>query len=174
MAIKEKDSETLEKMILSLLNKSPAIQNKLRSICGLSQNIPSGSYGYSAEVPQTEQLTAQIKQYKSDYQQTAAKLQEYKNYSTQLQSKCNALETDRSNLQNRVSQLENELISVKSGGIFYMQNKIKIIKQGIKTVIIPSENKSDLDEVDDVVKKEIEFVFADNIKTVLDTALIKS
>lgn len=114
MAIKEKDSETLEKMILSLLNKSPAIQNKLRSICGLSQNIPSGSYGYSAEVPQTEQLTAQIKQYKSDYQQTAAKLQEYKNYSTQLQSKCNALETDRSNLQNRVSQLENELISVKS------------------------------------------------------------
>ena len=45
---------------------------------------------------------------------------------------------------------------------------------GIKTVIIPSENKSDLDEVDDVVKKEIEFVFADNIKTVLDTALIKS
>ena len=43
---------------------------------------------------------------------------------------------------------------------------------GIKTVIIPSENRSDLDEVDDIVKKEIEFVFADNIQTVLDTALI--
>ncbi len=44
---------------------------------------------------------------------------------------------------------------------------------GIKTVIIPKDNKSDLDEVDEVVKNSIEFVFADNIKTVLDTALVR-
>ncbi len=44
---------------------------------------------------------------------------------------------------------------------------------GIKTVIIPEDNKSDLDEVDEVVKNSIEFVFADNIKTVLDTALVR-
>ena len=42
---------------------------------------------------------------------------------------------------------------------------------GIKTIIIPEENKSDLDEVDDVVKKSIKFIYADNIKTVLRNAL---
>ena len=45
---------------------------------------------------------------------------------------------------------------------------------GIKTIIIPTENKSDLDEVDDVVKNTVNFVFADNINTVLDTALVKN
>ncbi len=44
---------------------------------------------------------------------------------------------------------------------------------GIKTVIIPRDNRSDLDEIDEVVKNSIEFVFADNIKTVLDTALVR-
>ncbi len=44
---------------------------------------------------------------------------------------------------------------------------------GIKTVIIPKDNKSDLDDVDDVVKNSMEFVLADNIKTVLDTALVR-
>lgn len=43
---------------------------------------------------------------------------------------------------------------------------------GIKTIIIPEDNKSDLDEVDDLVKKSVNFVFADNINTVLDTALV--
>ena len=45
---------------------------------------------------------------------------------------------------------------------------------GIKTIIIPTENKSDLDEVDDVVKNTVDFVLADNINTVLDTALVKN
>ncbi len=43
---------------------------------------------------------------------------------------------------------------------------------GIKKIIIPKDNKADLDEVDDVVKNSIEFVYADNIRTVLDTALL--
>lgn len=42
---------------------------------------------------------------------------------------------------------------------------------GIKTIIIPKENQSDLDDIDQTVKEAIEFVFADNINTVLDTAL---
>ncbi len=42
---------------------------------------------------------------------------------------------------------------------------------GIKTVIIPKENQSDLDDVDPAVKDAIEFVLADNINTVLITAL---
>lgn len=45
---------------------------------------------------------------------------------------------------------------------------------GIKTIIIPEENKSDLDEVDEVIKNSINFVFANNINTVLDTALVSN
>lgn len=46
-------------------------------------------------------------------------------------------------------------------------------KAGIKTVLIPVDNKPGLDEVDDVVKEAIEFIPADKLETVLDTALIK-
>lgn len=46
-------------------------------------------------------------------------------------------------------------------------------KADIKTVIIPIDNKSDLEEVDDVVKKSVRFVYAENIEQVLDTALAK-
>lgn len=45
-------------------------------------------------------------------------------------------------------------------------------KAGIKTVIIPKANKSDLDEVDDVVKSAIEFVFAETLEDVLNVALV--
>ncbi len=43
---------------------------------------------------------------------------------------------------------------------------------GIKTIVIPENNKSDLDEVDDVIKESIQFILANNIHTVLDTALV--
>lgn len=46
-------------------------------------------------------------------------------------------------------------------------------KAGIKTVIIPVANKPDLEEVDDVVKSAIEFVYAENLSDVLETALVK-
>lgn len=44
-------------------------------------------------------------------------------------------------------------------------------KAGMKTVIIPKKNKADLEEVDDVVKNALSFVFADNLTDVLDVAL---
>ena len=47
-------------------------------------------------------------------------------------------------------------------------------KAEIGTVIIPSQNNSDLEEVDDVVKNAINFVCADKLETVLDTALVKT
>lgn len=46
-------------------------------------------------------------------------------------------------------------------------------KAGIKTVIIPEANRGDMEDVDDVVKEAIHFVYAKNIKKVLDTALVK-
>ncbi|MBE6591185.1 MAG: endopeptidase La [Ruminococcaceae bacterium] len=43
---------------------------------------------------------------------------------------------------------------------------------GIKTVIIPAGNKDDLEEVDEAVKEKLSFVFADDISTVIETALV--
>lgn len=45
-------------------------------------------------------------------------------------------------------------------------------KEGMKTVIIPEKNKPDLEEVDDEVKDNIEFVFAKTIEDVLSVALL--
>lgn len=45
-------------------------------------------------------------------------------------------------------------------------------KAGIKTVIIPKDNLPDLDEVDETVKANIEFVLAGHISDVLETALV--
>ena len=46
-------------------------------------------------------------------------------------------------------------------------------KANIKTVIIPVDNKADLEEIDDVVKESIRFVFAETLSDVLDNALVK-
>ena len=47
-------------------------------------------------------------------------------------------------------------------------------KTGIKTVIIPAENEPDIEELDDVVKNSLKFVVAEDIETVLKTALVKT
>jgi ATP-dependent Lon protease len=41
----------------------------------------------------------------------------------------------------------------------------------LKTIILPKRNEVDLDEVPDEIKKEIEFIFVDNVAEVLKTAL---
>lgn len=46
-------------------------------------------------------------------------------------------------------------------------------KEGIKTVIIPSGNENDLQKIDDVVKKSLNFIMADNLDTVFNHALVK-
>lgn len=45
-------------------------------------------------------------------------------------------------------------------------------KAGIKTVIVPKDNMPDLDDIDDTVKMNLEFVFAEKIQDVLDAALV--
>ena len=47
-------------------------------------------------------------------------------------------------------------------------------KAGMKTVVIPAGNKGDLEEVDSVVKENIEFVYAEKLSDVLDVALEKT
>ena len=45
-------------------------------------------------------------------------------------------------------------------------------RAGVKTVCIPKENEPDIDELDDVVKNSLKFVVAEDINTVLETALV--
>lgn len=44
-------------------------------------------------------------------------------------------------------------------------------RAGVKTVIIPKDNYSDLSEIDPTVKKSLEFILADNLDVVLKNAL---
>lgn len=46
------------------------------------------------------------------------------------------------------------------------------LRHGIKTVIIPSENLRDLEEIDQTVRSSLEFVAASSMETVLETALV--
>lgn len=45
------------------------------------------------------------------------------------------------------------------------------LRHGISTVIIPKDNERDLEEIDQTVRKALNFVVASQIETVLDTAL---
>lgn len=45
-------------------------------------------------------------------------------------------------------------------------------RAGVKTVCIPKENEPDIAELDDVVKNSLKFVIAEDISTVLETALV--
>lgn len=44
-------------------------------------------------------------------------------------------------------------------------------KAGIKTIVIPFDNKADIQEIDDAVKSSVEIVLAKNINDVIETAL---
>ena len=45
------------------------------------------------------------------------------------------------------------------------------LRHGIRTVIIPKDNERDLSEIDQTVRKSLNFVVAETVDTVLDTAL---
>jgi ATP-dependent Lon protease len=46
-------------------------------------------------------------------------------------------------------------------------------KAGMKTVIIPARNVPDLDDIDEVIKENVQFVTAERLETVLQTALVE-
>ena len=45
------------------------------------------------------------------------------------------------------------------------------LRHGVKTVIIPADNERDLEEIDQTVRSQLQFVIARHVDTVLDTAL---
>lgn len=46
------------------------------------------------------------------------------------------------------------------------------LRHGIKTVIIPAANRRDLEEIDQTVRKSLNFITADHVDTVLEAALL--
>ena len=45
------------------------------------------------------------------------------------------------------------------------------LRHGVSTVIIPAENMKDLEQIDPTVRRALNFVSAERIETVLNTAL---
>lgn len=55
-----------------------------------------------------------------------------------------------------------------------LQEKVLAAKKvGIRTVVLPKENKKDLDEIMDEIKDGMQFVLAETMEDVLQTALVK-
>lgn len=44
-------------------------------------------------------------------------------------------------------------------------------RAGLKRVILPQRNQKDLDEIDESVRKELQFIFVDDIHQVLDVSI---
>ena len=46
-------------------------------------------------------------------------------------------------------------------------------REGIHTIILPEENRRDIEEIPECVREKLEFIPVDHIDKVLDTALLK-
>ncbi len=53
------------------------------------------------------------------------------------------------------------------------EKSLAAYRMGIRNIIIPFENKKDYEELPEKIKKEIKFVFAKDMETVLENALVK-
>ena len=60
---------------------------------------------------------------------------------------------------------------MRIGGL--KEKTMAALRHGISTVIIPEDNLRDLEEIDQMVRKSLNFVAARSIETVLDTALVR-
>ncbi len=59
---------------------------------------------------------------------------------------------------------------MRIGGL--KEKTMAALRHGISTVIIPEDNVRDLEEIDQTVRKSLNFVTARHVRTVLDTALV--
>ncbi|MCL2248473.1 MAG: endopeptidase La [Oscillospiraceae bacterium] len=58
---------------------------------------------------------------------------------------------------------------LKIGGL--KEKTMAALRAGVKTVIIPSDNAADLDEIDQTVRSKLNFITTDNIDEILDIAI---
>ncbi len=61
---------------------------------------------------------------------------------------------------------------MRIGGL--KEKTMAALRHGITTVIIPEDNLRDLEEIDQTVRKSLNFVTARHVNTVLDTALVRT
>jgi ATP-dependent Lon protease len=55
------------------------------------------------------------------------------------------------------------------GGV--KEKSLAAYRAGIRTVILPAENKNDIEKIPENIKKKISFIFAEKVEEVLDIAL---
>jgi ATP-dependent Lon protease len=53
------------------------------------------------------------------------------------------------------------------------EKSISAHRSGIKTIVIPKDNEKDLDEIPEIVKDNVEILFASKVDDVLKVALVK-
>ena len=53
------------------------------------------------------------------------------------------------------------------------EKSLAAYRAGIRTIVIPADNKKDIDDIPEVIRNEIKFVVAETMDTVLKTALVK-
>ena len=58
---------------------------------------------------------------------------------------------------------------LRIGGL--KEKTMAALRHGVRTVIIPSENERDLEEIDQTVRRQLNFITASTVDTVLDAAL---
>jgi len=58
---------------------------------------------------------------------------------------------------------------LRIGGL--KEKTMAALRAGIKTVLIPAENEPDLDDIDQAVRRDLNFITTDNIDDILDVAL---
>jgi len=58
---------------------------------------------------------------------------------------------------------------LRIGGL--KEKTMAALRVGIKTVIIPAENEPDLDDIDQIVRKDLNFICADSIDDILDVVI---
>jgi ATP-dependent Lon protease len=58
---------------------------------------------------------------------------------------------------------------LRIGGL--KEKTMAALRAGVKTVIIPAENEPDLDEIDQTVRRSLNFITTDNIDSILDIAI---
>ena len=58
---------------------------------------------------------------------------------------------------------------MRIGGL--REKTMAALRHGIRTVIIPADNERDLEEIDQTVRRQLNFITAQTVDTVLDAAL---
>jgi len=58
---------------------------------------------------------------------------------------------------------------MRIGGL--KEKTMAALRHGIRTVIIPADNERDLEEIDQTVRRQLNFISAQTVETVLEAAL---